>query len=177
MKIVCNLVGSQFDHLQFRKGIRRNYRCRRFDHLFSAIVSVELRYSTERLSPACTSWENEVVLFQQKNSIATMASRKDVMAEEKKEDESAAALHPVEPQPSSSLYISTSSSEWKNMQQDVASTKEQVKTLQKTVQDLQNNKTEIKDRDFSTRGQGLLSPGKTTKTVTQKQTSMWVSNG
>ena len=26
LKIVCNFVGSQFDHLQFRKGIRRNYR-------------------------------------------------------------------------------------------------------------------------------------------------------
>ena len=29
LKIVCHFVGSQFDHLQFRKGIRRDYRCRR----------------------------------------------------------------------------------------------------------------------------------------------------
>ena len=26
LKIACNFLGSQFDHLQFRKGIRRNYR-------------------------------------------------------------------------------------------------------------------------------------------------------
>ena len=53
-RIVCNLLGSQFDHLQFRKGIRRDYHRRR-DLITSpsVIVLVGLRYSSYRLSERC----------------------------------------------------------------------------------------------------------------------------